>query len=492
MGIWQQVGLHCAFALPHLPLAPGRANPIMATFYRSSQWLLLAVLCFWGTAASGQIYFNSLDKKPAGYKGPVFALSRNYPKQLAPVPPSQKPWLQFNPQTQPEQYMRAVLRYFLQGNTEVDWVVQHNRVRKWYHAPSMAWQSAKSPYGREFMHGLTRERNALPRELAATQPDTIQNWAVGFYNPAGGYTFGQVWADSMALVAKNSRFPEGTVSAKLLFTAAPLTQVPYLKGSMAWQANIANGISKRARSPQTVRLLQLDIAVRDARAHETGWVFGTFAYHAGAGGRTVWDNMVPVGLMWGNDPGKFQHQPLAESWINPVYQRLFRFPDGTPMHLGFQGRLDGPVDNPNSSCLSCHSTSQTPQVTTGMVPRVTDTAQVRRYFRNIPAGISFSGRPGDQSLDYSLQMSGGIAAAVAHGNARLAPDAARNALLMSRGQEAALQVFFTSMDYETPATAGRPVGAEAAATEALAPDGATAAAPAASAPGEAKGTSSGV
>ena len=466
----------------------------MTIFYRLSQWLLTAGLCLLGPTVFGQIYSSSLDKKPAGYQGPVFALSRNYPTQPPVAPTSQQPWLRFNPQTQPEQYIRAVLKYFLEGNNEANWVVQNNRVRKWYHAPSMAWQTPKSPNGREFMHGLTRERNALPKELAATQTDTIQNWAVGFYNPAGGYSFGQVWADTMALQAGKSRFPEGTVSGKLLFTAAPLAQVPYLRGSMAWTANIAQGVSHNARSPQTVRLLQLDIAVRDSRASATGWVFGTFAYNAGAGGHNVWENMVPVGLMWGNDPGKFNHQPLTESWINPTYQRLFRFADGTPMHLGYQGRLDGPVDNPNSSCLSCHSTAQMPQVATGMVPHVNDTAQVRRYFRNIPAGVSFSGLPGDHSLDYSLQMSGGIAAAIKNGNARLAPDKNQNQMLMSRREEAALQVFFTSMDYETPRTAGQQPGAEApGAPVAASPDNnAAAEAPAAPAPAEARETSTGV
>src|SRR5262249_15019727 len=31
-----------------------------------------------------------------------------------------------------------------------------------------------------------------------------------------------------------------------------------------------------------------------------------------------------------------------------------------PTHLGWNGRLNGPVDNPMSSCMSCHATAQAP------------------------------------------------------------------------------------------------------------------------------------
>jgi hypothetical protein len=53
----------------------------------------------------------------------------------------------------------------------------------------------------------------------------------------------------------------------------------------------------------TVRLLQVDVAIRDSRARTTtGWVFGTFVYDGNATGETPWDRLVPVGVMWGNDP----------------------------------------------------------------------------------------------------------------------------------------------------------------------------------------------
>jgi hypothetical protein len=97
--------------------------------------------------------------------------------------------------------------------------------------------------------------------------------------------------------------------------------------------------------------------------------------------------------------------PLQETAINP--QAL-----GIVQHLGYNGRLNGPVDNPRSSCLSCHSTAQIPSdlsqpTTSGIPPANASLATLRRYFRNIKSGTPFT--PGQLSLDYSLQLQNGIA-----------------------------------------------------------------------------------
>lgn len=75
--------------------------------------------------------------------------------------------------------------------------------------------------------------------------------------------------------------------------------------------------------------------------------------------------MVPVGLMWGNDPGVTPAMvsggtKLNESFINPDVVPLMT-------HFGWAGRLNVPVDNRLSSCLSCHSTAQSPQGS-GLLP----------------------------------------------------------------------------------------------------------------------------
>ena len=82
---------------------------------------------------------------------------------------------------------------------------------------------------------------------------------------------------------------------------------------------------------------------------------------------------------------------------------------GVPFeHLGWAGRLNGPVDNPMSSCLSCHSTAQWPGKAPVIPPRniIPDSKDWLTWFRNIKAGEPFS--TGAESLDYSLQLAVGI------------------------------------------------------------------------------------
>ena len=338
------------------------------------------------------------DPPPAGWTGPVFHLRQDYPQTLPPT--GTRPWTSISFKTQPNDYMKAVLTYALEGNKEVDFVVQNNATRGWYHAP---WMHAGTA-GREFVHGLTKERSSRPGELHANQTGTFENWAVSVYNPRGGYTFGRVWKDPDAPNPALAKFPVGTVAVKLIFTEAPVSQVPYLAGSVEWQADINRASNAGARP--TLRLLQVDVAVRDSRATTTtGWVFGTFIYDGNAPGATPWERLVPVGLMWGNDPTRIHTaQALQESKINADLH--------IPQHLGFEKRLNGPVDNPRSSCLSCHSTAQ---INTNLSrasrdaipPANASLATLKMYFRNIKSGVPFDA--GARSLDYSLQLQNGIA-----------------------------------------------------------------------------------
>jgi hypothetical protein len=146
----------------------------------------------------------------------------------------------------------------------------------------------------------------------------------------------------------------------------------------------------------------MDLAVRDKRADDTtGWIFATYAYDGSRGGAGWWERMVAVGIMWGNDPRLDQAAfnagaRVTESWINPDLR--------TPQHLGFLGRLNGPVDNPRSSCLSCHMTAQVPVRSPMMPPN--DSGFPMRWFENMPAGNSFDQR--SIGTDYNLQISSGI------------------------------------------------------------------------------------
>jgi hypothetical protein len=207
------------------------------------------------------------------------------------------------------------------------------------------------------------------------------NYAVGLYNPVGGYIAGKVWEDHDNPDAAAARFPNGTVAVKLLFTTASVTEVPF------------------------------DVAVRHTRANSTtGWVFGAFQYDGNAPGRTPWEKMKPVGLIWGNDPTLTQARYVQGR--RPVQSKIInRVIGGAQQHLGHNERLNGPVDNPDSSCLSCHSTASDPNFQPAVPPTqingqsITD-AQRMRWFRNIRSGQSFD--PGRTSLDCSLQLSEGI------------------------------------------------------------------------------------
>ena len=368
-------------------------------------------------------FCNSLVPLPHNWMGRVFKLNQAYP---AAAPADAQPWLAFDPKTQQAQYIAAVLTYFYQGNTrpsvEDSFDPTQNTVRQWYNAP---WQDF-GLNGREPIHGLTRERVSKPHELDPHQASSWNNYAVGFYNAPGGVTIGKVWANHGSPNAALASMPEGTVAAKLLFTTASVTEVPYLQGAPTWNAYVTadphNGSPKKAtpRAVLPVRLLQIDVAVKDSRvANLTGWVFGTFVYGGGPGGPagSGWTNVAPVGLMWGNDPGHTGASPLTQTWLNPAVHMP---------HVGFQGRLNGPVDNKASSCLSCHSTAETPAGV--MIPP--NGPAGAPWFRNIPSGTPFDA--GRQSMDYSLQLAVGLTNFKTTGAIHAAPNHAALTALMKR------------------------------------------------------------
>jgi hypothetical protein len=344
---------------------------------------------------------------------PKFVLSADYPTTRPPA--ENYPWLNLDFRTQGFDYLRRVLAYVYEGNitgpVEQTWQIHKNTVRRWYHAP---WMDVERN-GREFVRGLTRERTSLPGELWEDPPSPpAQNWAVGFYNAPGGFVIGQMWKDPMKPdPTAAGEFPEGTVGAKLLFTAAQVRDVPYLRGSVEWLANIHSNINCRGSFPdelplcerqiQTVRLLQIDVAIKDNRAKDTGgWVYGTFVYDGFAAGGSPWERMVPVGLMWGNDPG------ITPDQVNAGYQLKENIINRAKMprqHLGCAGRLNGPVDNPVSSCLSCHGLAQFP--VPDMIPKACDgSAESLKFFQNLTKDSPRP--PGTHWFDYSLQLSTGF------------------------------------------------------------------------------------
>lgn len=381
--------------------------------------------------------------EPSDYDGRVFRLSQDYPRTMPARDAAIERILAIDFEADWREYLMAVRSYVFEGNATTDYAnsfyLEDNTVRRWYHVPWQHW----GELGREGIHGLTREGPIASQVLAPEQTQSSFAYAVGFYNDLGGWTIGQAWPDATApdltYFASGGGFPVGTVVAKVLFTALDGKQVPYLVNPVTWQAYVekrdvpgaapGDGEPATARAIAPMHLIQMDIMVRDDRAIDTGgWVFGNFAYNGELGNENRWENLIPVGIQWGNDPTvrdsyvnetpgqPSKRQPDGGTWINPDLEQTIINPDRNelpPMHLGWSGRLNGPADNPASSCMSCHSTAQYP-ARSAIMPQFNDPAVPvppngtdaddawMRWFRNVPCATTFD--PGTITLDYSLQL----------------------------------------------------------------------------------------
>jgi hypothetical protein len=365
------------------------------------------------------------------YEGRVFKLSQDYPTKLP--DPGQVPTFctkDFSDVKKNwKQFLMAVRAYCFAdtvfgGDVEDDWRVENHPKNHWYHMP---WQHY-GPNGREGIHGLTKEAPVQMRQLAWTQIYSGgQTYAVAFYNEFGGNTIGQVWRDhehpgqEPANLSRPMKieFPVGTVICKVLFVDVPPDQVPFLNPPLIWQGYITENYQSTKRSIRDLALIQMDIMVRHQHA-PWGWVFGTYQYNGqrnGADRKNLWNNLVPVGLQWGNDPSITDNasnpQPVA-TIINPSLQETVINSDTDelpPTHLGWNGRLNGPVDNAMSSCMSCHMTAETPQRSQisplfETVPPAPGSKEWMRWFQNLKCGQAFDRR--SLPTDFSLQMAIGL------------------------------------------------------------------------------------
>jgi hypothetical protein len=362
-------------------------------------------------SAAGPAFQNTVKGPPPGWTGPVFKLSHDYPATVS-SECAECTWLKvdvdFKPQFPPptanpwdsgnwSEYLKRILDYVKQdqdpqlGNTPGFQIKVAGKTR-WFNVPWMAYDPTA---GREFVHGTTNERTADLADLVAPKtkrlrsakiphaanflagetqsckdqyPAGFETWAVGYYNEWGGVAFGKA-------IPKNGQpqivdylgtqmpaglpFPQGTVVVKFLTTSAPPDCVPYLKGSPEWQIDrhVLNTQTQRytcERAVQISRIVQVDVAVTDARS-PTGWVYGTYAYDAGQSGSTFWDHLLPLGIQFGSDPWTFPAVPNGESV--PAQQSVLNPGVNIYQHFGCNHRLAGPVDNSQSSCMSCHGSA---------------------------------------------------------------------------------------------------------------------------------------
>ena len=376
-------------------------------------------------------------KQKGQYLPGPFRLAADFPKNR----PTQVPdffSIDFKQGDQFLAYMMKARDFCFEGNihggsVEADFRPQDNQRRKWNHLPWMHW----GDQGSEGFHGLIKEAPISPQQLTAEQTGQYQVYAVAFYNDFASYTLGRMWANpndpdptvTDRRYGRNNGFPVGTVIFKLLFTDAPSDEVDFLQNPVEWTAYITPTWTETVQRVTTkVRLIQMDMMIRDDRALSTGgWVFATFAYNGALKRATPWENLVPVGLMWGNDPTYTKNiipaYPPTKTVINPDLKetRINPSKDLPPQHLGWGLRLDGPVDLNTSSCLSCHSTAGFPQTASLVPPNFflpqppTGTPEWMRYFRNIPCATPFSS---DMiSSDFSLMVSISLGNFAAYKNA---------------------------------------------------------------------------
>ncbi|TQV87815.1 hypothetical protein [Aliikangiella coralliicola] len=372
---------------------------------------------YWQDPAFPQMWQGQLisDAPPKDWKGPIFKLSDKYPRQPVDDKANQ-PWrtskfdLLFDPNIDKvtkdalgKEYSWLVLSYIMAGNTnrpgQTDWDICENPIRPWFHIP---FQTYDAMSGREFTHGLTREAPVTYSIKGSETLDKSTMWAVGVYNATAAYTLGEVWqTDGTARVpVSDMAFKDGAVIGKPLFNTSSPEKLPVLANMPTWNANISDPafcsctpspgssectlVEESQQCPRSttkwgdVRLLQFDFAVKDNRAPGTQWVYGTFVADGQrkAHIKDPWQRISLLGVMWGNDtPPKGQlaynypEDPRKNGFAEEVIvwdtvDELNRYGGSDPTkwmgHLGCNNRLDGPADDANSSCMSCHGSASVP------------------------------------------------------------------------------------------------------------------------------------
>jgi hypothetical protein len=240
-----------------------------------------------------------------------------------------------------------------------------------------------------FREGEVWVAQCIECDISTLQKDFVDTWSGAYLNDRAAFGVGQVYCnpDDPKPGALNpdpmgrNNFANGSYIIKLLFSTVTEAQLPIVKGALTWQGHVfvnddptwrnKGPISRFERALGPIRLIQIDVSVRDDRS-TTGWLLGTFGYDGTSTGDTPWKRMVPLGLHWGNNPkvtyaetcagpdGPCSFGKFTEQWLNEDAARNLRKPPLNFNHLGYGGRLAGPVDNAKASCLGCHQTAGFP------------------------------------------------------------------------------------------------------------------------------------
>jgi len=332
-----------------------------------------------GSAQNGA-FLNHRDSIPSQqqYSDSLFVLSHNYPTAVRPVVnPSWQQALNGQPISESNAiaYMDS-LKSYIAPNVLPFFTNNKN------------WTSAKYGWFNEPWMGSQREAilgsylgNGNPANMFKTLKEDEAGYALVLYDSVAAYTVGQIWGKTgqkVNLANDAAQFKEGSVIVKFAFSNINYPEWPVMKDAPTfsiYDTIATKGNPKTGYQMRKVSFFQMDIIVKDSKtAPKTGWVYSTFVYDMDAKG-SFWDKMVPLGAMWGNDPG-------VNSPIKPPYPKLYetvinpKSPEYSRETLGWGGRLSGPNDGAVaqeavditthrpyknlalSSCMSCHSPAQ--------------------------------------------------------------------------------------------------------------------------------------
>jgi hypothetical protein len=333
---------------------------------------------------------------PLNYKGPVFKLSHDYPggKEAS---AEEAPWRKATGGGGINVENAGRIAEILKDYVSRDMRLMLTDSPRWNPAELHWYNEPWTGYLREATHGVYVGSSPMAADLfkesGLTKP--FSTYVLTFYDKRAGYMLGNVWgksATSPNIVTEAGQFMENSIVVKAAFSTANEDVWPVMAGALPWTVYITVNATKQPNplpAPELTRvsLFQFDIVVKSTElAPDTGWVFMTLVYDKDAPG-DFWDKMVPLGVMWGNDPdvdsAAHPDQPLKQNWINP------RAPAYSKATLGWGGRLSGPNDGarndavvdgaipsvapnlPSSSCLSCHSVSEWP-MKSFLLPTATD------------------------------------------------------------------------------------------------------------------------
>lgn len=365
---------------------------------------------------------------PEDVTSPVFQLQQHYPKQQPEVDPELKKLFSINVKQAPKEYLDQLFVYvyerYLKTNEAktnvegfvVDVPFSNTADPQWFHAPWLHWGAE----GREGFSGLVRQQRIPAGHLADTQRDETSAYSLSLYNPVAAWVLGQVWVPGMPpkldYFQQRSGFPVGSVMIKTLWVPLNQKQVPALENPLQRRAFLAAedlpGIKASypgQRLESQVSLLEVAVMVRDPRVNDSsGWVFANFQYDGRNVRQPSWHHLKPVGLMWGNDPNQSMAVEPNSGRSSSLTQTYLVPRDERPLvRSGWGGRLSSATYHEDTSCQSCHSTAQYPELASQTplldTPVGTEAAPIAwmKWFRNYPRGIAF-----DQGsaipLDYSM------------------------------------------------------------------------------------------